>query len=117
MDIKSISKRLEQLCKERNWSYYRLAKEAGFQQSTLKSIIKEKNMPSLYTLSKICDAFNISVQDFFSSEVFNDSHNSNQQLLSLWSDLDRNDKEKVLIYMHGLLHKEIKEEDLKDELR
>lgn len=107
MDIKSIHHRIDVLCKEKGWSYYRLAKKAGFQQSTLKSIIKEQYMPSLYTLDKICIAFNITMSDFFNANDFNSKNNEKELFLSLWEELSATDHEKVLIYMHGLLHKEI----------
>lgn len=114
MDIQSIHQRIEQLCKQKGWSYYRLAKEAGFQQSTLKSITTEKYMPSLYTLNKICIALNITMSDFFDTSIFNYNNNEKQLFISLWNELPPEDREKVLIYMHGLLHKEIRKEDSND---
>lgn len=115
MDIKLISQRITKLCDQRNWSYYRLSKEAGFEQSTLKSISKEKNMPSLYTLEKICTAFDITISDFFDDEIFQ-TENKSQTFLKLWKELDSNDKEKVLIYIAGLLKKDISEE-IRNELQ
>ena len=112
MDIKSIKTRIEQLCKQRHWSYYKLSKESGFQQSTLKSILKEKNMPSLYTLYKICEAFNISLSDFFNDKLFDSNTKSKQLFVQLWDELQPDDQKKVLIYMQGLLHKQIQEEEL-----
>lgn len=106
MDIKSISQRIIKLCNQRNWSYYRLSKEAGFEQSTLKSILKEKNMPSLYTLEKICKALDITLYDFFNDEIFY-PENKSFQFQKIWNELDSPDKEKVLIYMLGLSKKEI----------
>lgn len=116
MDIHSINLRISELCAQRKWSYYRLAKETGFQQSTLKSIVKEKNMPSLYTLDKICTAFNISLACFFDSPFFDIPTQSNNTFLSLWNNLSSDDKEKVLIYMYGLLHKEISKEDFVNDI-
>jgi len=110
MDIKSINERIKQLCKQRNWSYYRLSKESGFQQSTLKTIRKETNMPSLYTIDKICNAFGITVADFFDNELFQDEANSKSIFISIWDELTVKDKEKVLIYMYGLTHKELKQD-------
>lgn len=109
MDIKLINERISQLCNQRNWSYYRLAKECGFEQANLKSIVKEKNMPSLYTLEKICNAFGITFSDFFDAEIFNEG-SSNPLYISLWRELLPEDKEKVLIYMFGLAGKEIPRE-------
>ncbi len=110
MDIKSINTRINQLCQERKWSYYKLAKEAGFQQSTLKTITKETNMPSLYTIAKICAAFNITIQEFFNSELFGSKNETKQLYLYLWDKLQPEDQERVLIYMHGLLHRNIEKD-------
>lgn len=114
MDIKSIRLRIEELCKQRNWSYYRLAKEAGFQQSTLQAIAKEKNMPSLFTIEKICLACNITLSQFFDSSFFNSS--KQRQYCSakeIWGSLSDVEKELALAYMCGLLHitPKIKKED------
>ena len=117
MDIQSMHKRIAELCKQKQWTYYRLAKECGFQQSTLKSIIKEKNMPNLYTLDKICNALNITLSDFFKSELFEDVTTINNEYISLWIKLQSADKERVLVYMYGLLHKEVPmKEDVKNDL-
>lgn len=104
MDINSISQRIKELCTARGWSYYRLAKEAGFQQSILKPILKEKNMPSIYTLSKICKAFGISLSTFFKSSLFDGDYVPEDEIIEIWDKLSPQDKERVLIYTHGLLH-------------
>ena len=104
MDIKLISQRITQLCKERGWSYYRLAKEAGFQQATLFPILHEKNMPNLYTLNDICNALGITLSEFFHCDLF-EVINNTDNYIELWEQLNNGEKEKVLIYMCGLLHK------------
>lgn len=115
MDIKLINERIKNLREQRGWSEYRLAKEAGFEQSTLKVIKKEKHMPSLYTIEKICFAFGITISDFFDDEVF--GHSKNKPLfISLWMKLSPLDKEKVLIYMFGLTRKELPK-DFENELQ
>lgn len=114
MDIQSIHKRISELCKQKQWTYYKLAKEAGFSQSTLKSIVKEKYMPNLYTINKICDALNISLSDFFKSELFDYKIKTDNTHIMLWSKLREQDREKVLIYMYGLLHEEIPQKEEND---
>lgn len=42
--------RIQELCDERNWSYYQLAKVSGIAYSTLSTMINKHNMPSLPTL-------------------------------------------------------------------
>ena len=116
MDIKFISNRVKELCKERNWSYYRLAIKADFYQSTITSIIQCENMPNLYTLDKICKAFGITMSEFFQDAAQSNTQEatSNESFYRLWEELPDSDKQKVLIYMYGLLHKPIEGETLND---
>ena len=116
MEIEAINKRISQLCKIRGMSYYRLAKESGLSESVLSSIRRKNNLPSLDTLEKICKSVNITMSEFFNSELFETSKNSKELYIALWQELSIDDKEKVLIYMHGLLHKQIHEKDIKNDL-
>lgn len=116
MEIETINKRVSQLCKMRGISYYRLAKESGLSESVLSSIRRNKNLPSLDTLEKICKAVNITMSEFFNSELFETCQHAKKLYIALWQELSANDKEKVLIYMHGLLHKEITKEDFNNDL-
>ena len=58
-----VAKRILQLREERQWSEYRLAKEAGISQSTLSNLSSRGNNPSVYTLEKIAGAFGLSFFD------------------------------------------------------
>lgn len=116
MEIEAINKRIMQLCKMRKMSYYRLAKEGNLSESVLFAIRKQKNLPSLDTLEKICKATNITMSEFFNNELFDTKHKTKELYITLWHELSSADKEKVLIYMHGLLHKTITKEGLCNDL-
>ena len=60
-----INKKIEKLRFERGWSTYELAQEAGITQSTLSSMIKRGNPPKIDTLECICEAFGITLSQFF----------------------------------------------------
>ena len=60
-----INKKIEKLRFERGWSMYELAQEAGITQSTLTSMIKRGNPPKVETLACICEAFGITLAQFF----------------------------------------------------
>ena len=70
LDI-AISKRILDLCKERGITIYKLSKMSGIPPSTIKSILygKSKNIGTR-TILDICDAFNITLFDFYNDEVF-----------------------------------------------
>lgn len=78
--------RIKELCAERNWSYYKLAKASGITYSTLSTMINKQNMPSLPTLLKICHGFGISAADFFEPDhSFNGLTEDQIQCLTLFT--------------------------------
>lgn len=98
--------RIQELCAERNWSYYQLAKASGITYSTLNTMINKQNMPSLPTLQKLCRGFGISVTDFFEPNRSISGLTEDQaQCLSLFTSLSREDKQLALAYMKGLSKK------------
>ncbi len=63
-----IIKKIENLRKERGWSVNYLATEAMLTQSTLSSMYKRNTPPKIDTIQSICDAFGITLSQFFSDE-------------------------------------------------
>ncbi|MBQ7236423.1 MAG: helix-turn-helix transcriptional regulator [Clostridia bacterium] len=61
----NIIKRIDDLRKERNWSVNFLAMEAGLTPSTLSSMLMRNTPPKLDTLQSLCDAFGITLAQFF----------------------------------------------------
>lgn len=49
----------------KGWSEYQLAEEAGMTQSTISSWYRRHVTPSISSLERICDAFGISLSQFF----------------------------------------------------
>ena len=60
-----INNRIRELCEAREWTIYRLAKESGVTYSTLCTMLTKYNLPSIPTLSKLCNGFGITMSDFF----------------------------------------------------
>ena len=60
-----INKKITALCNERGWSIYTLSLETGITQSTLNSMFQRGNPPKIETLQCICEAFGISLSQFF----------------------------------------------------
>lgn len=64
--------RIEQLCIERKMTKYELSTASGVPQSTLTSIKKKRSgSPKISTIYAICEGFNMSIEEFFSSNLFN----------------------------------------------
>ncbi len=75
---------------ERNWSEYQLAEKSGLTQSTISSWYRKNMLPTIPSLSKICDAFGITLSQFFLEDNDNAAliNDQQRQLLHYASKLD-----------------------------
>lgn len=67
----AVAARILELCKEKNVTINGIANLSAIPPSTVKNIIYgvSKN-PGIVTIKMICDGFNISLPDFFDSDLF-----------------------------------------------
>lgn len=67
----AVAERIIELCKEKNITINGIANLSVIPPSTLKNIIYgvSKN-PGIVTIKMICDGFNISLPEFFDSDLF-----------------------------------------------
>ena len=68
----AVKKRIVELCEQRKLSINKLCIMSGVTQSTVNNIISGRNnSTTISTIKKICDGLEITIQDFFNSELFN----------------------------------------------
>ena len=67
----AIADRIRSLCKERGWTPNHISYVAAVPQATIKSILNgESNNPGTVTIKKLCDGFEITLGEFFSTDIF-----------------------------------------------
>lgn len=67
----AVKNRLIYLCGEKRITIHKLATESGIAPSTIKNILYGKSTnPGVVTLKKLCDGLNITLTDFFDTDVF-----------------------------------------------
>ena len=89
----SVLEKIKKLQQERGWSTYKLAYEAGLTQSTLSNMFARGTCPTIETLQMICEAFGISLAEFFEGNE-EKTHVSNEELKLLNKYRALTDKEK-----------------------
>lgn len=89
----SVLEKIKKLQQERGWSKYKLACESGLTQSTLSNMFARGTCPTIDTLQMICDAFGISLSEFF-EEDDRKAHVSREELELLRKYRALTDKEK-----------------------
>lgn len=67
----AVSKRLKELCKERNISYTELAEKSGIPKSKITRLaMGASSNPSFLLIMKICDALEVSLEEFVDTKEF-----------------------------------------------
>lgn len=67
----AVKERILELCSERNITVNKLGTMSGVTQSTINNIVSGRNnSTTISTIKKLCDGLDISVVEFFSSDVF-----------------------------------------------
>ena len=67
----AVKERILELCREQNISINRLSTLSGVTQSTVNNIVSGRNnSTTVSTIKKLCDGLEITIEDFFHSELF-----------------------------------------------
>lgn len=95
--LMDVIKRIDSLMHERNWTDYRLSIESGLSASTIANIHRRNTLPSIPTLEAICNAFGITLSQFFSDDTYTVQLNKEQmEFFENWISLTP--KQKLLLY-------------------
>lgn len=69
--LDAISQRIYELCALKNLNINSLARKSGVPPTTLKNIVyKSSKNPGIITIKLLCDGLEISLYDFFDSDIF-----------------------------------------------
>ena len=108
----NVLKKIDDLRKERGWSLYKLSEESGVSQSTLTNMFVRETNPSLNTLSLICDAFEITLSDFFENNINKNLTLEETTLISKYRKLDQDEKKIVCSIINKFLRNKEKTKGL-----
>jgi len=105
-DEMDVLERIKQLCQERNYSYYELAKRSGIPYSTLNTLLLKRTQPSLPTLKRLCAGLGLSLPQFFADDDAPAALTAEQkECLSLFRVLTSEEQALAIAYMKGLAHR------------
>lgn len=98
-----VLKHIKELADQRKWSINHLAKIADVPQSTLSGLFQRNNCPTIPTLERICDAFGITMSEFFSKEgLLTELTDEQRQLLDKWNLLSSEHKTAILFLIEKM---------------
>lgn len=96
--------RLRQLMNQHHMSEYKLSQVSGIPLSTINSLFRKGNSPTLPTLEGLCKGLNITLSDFFyEPSLNNESDKESEFLLQHWKMLTTNQKRVILDVINMIL--------------
>lgn len=70
----AVAARIIELCQQRDLAVNALANIAGVAPSTIYSMLNQKSRnPGVVSIKKLCDGLQITVREFFDSDLFNET--------------------------------------------
>ncbi|MBR1508776.1 MAG: helix-turn-helix transcriptional regulator [Eubacterium sp.] len=106
IQVENIIARIDELCDFNGWTRYRLHKEAGVSPSTMNNVYNRKSFPSIPILKSLCDAFGISLAEFF---LFDENplrdysiEEDEQRIIYKYRNMSETGKKILLAYIQGV---------------
>lgn len=100
-----ILSKITKLREERHWSEYQLAERSGLTQSTISTWYRKNMIPTIPSLSKVCDAFGITLSQFFLEEDMQKTlllSETQLQLIEQSAKLETSQREALLHFLKTL---------------
>jgi len=98
-----ISNRIDELCNTHKISRYRLSQKTGITQTALSKIISQKSIPNIVTIEKICNAFEITLSQFFMDKnTLLELTDVQYEILNTWNDLNEDEKRIFLNFIRSI---------------
>ena len=97
-----IVKKIEEMRLERGWSVYKLAELAGLSEKCIYNWKTRNTIPTIQALDNICDAFGITLSQFFSENNFVEVDAELKQLIDDWLSLSKEQKQAVKVMIRTI---------------
>ena len=98
-----IPLRIAELCQKRGYTKYRLAQLTGITQTALGNILNQKSMPTMANLERICDAFEVTIAQFFSEDGRRLNLTDEQkEILDIWDSMEEKEREIFMTFIHSM---------------
>lgn len=98
-----VLEHIAELMGQRGWKLSQLATKSGVPQSTLSGLYQRNNVPTIPTLEKLCDAFGITMSEFFDADgKLTTLIDEQRQLLDKWQTLPQKEKDAVWALLEKL---------------
>lgn len=97
----NVLERITELREQKHWTEYQLAEQSGLTQSTISSWYRKNVLPTLPSLERICNAFGISISQFFDDSTSERAmiNSKQKQLLDIVGKLDNEQYDALIKFL------------------
>lgn len=90
---------------EKGWTEYELAERADLTQSTISSWYRKNLIPSIPSLEHICNAFGITLSQFFlDCDCFSEKISQEQiEILKRWNRMTKEQQRKLAVFLDAII--------------
>ena len=103
-----IVKQIDSIRVKRGWTFYRLAQESGLTQQTFTKWMEGKTVPTITALKAVCDAFNITLANFFAEDGMVEVTPETKSILDNWSNLTIAEQESIKLIIENYINRKHK---------
>ena len=104
--MNEVTQRIDKLRSDRGWTVYKLSMESGVAQQTIHNWFSSKTYPLIPALMEICEAFGITMGDFFADGNLVEMTPELRELHEDWSRLSPADRASVKSIIKSLVKKD-----------
>ena len=87
----------------RGWSAYKLADESGLYSQTIHKLFSTKSIPTLPTIESICNAFQITIGEFFTEQEIFELTGERKELFEAWSRLSKTQRDAIWVMIRSYI--------------
>ena len=91
-----VVERIEQLRAQRGWTVYKLSQESGVPETTIHRWIGTKICPQIPLLVQVCDAFTITLAEFFAKGELVELTDEKKEFHNTWHSLTKSQQETIM---------------------
>lgn len=92
-----VVRKINRMRIERGWSVYKLAELSGLSEKTIYNWEKRSSIPTIQALEGICDAFGITLSQFFSEDNYVEMNAEMKELFDSYLSLTQEQRQAVKV--------------------
>ena len=90
-----IVRKIDEMRVKRGWTFYKLSQESGLSQQTFTKWMDGKTVPTIPAIKAVCDAFGISLANFFAENDLVEVTPETKVIFDNWHHLTKEEQESI----------------------